>query len=377
LPFCTNCGSQVKETDLFCGECGARITKKLEREGPIRKEKYEFNLDILRGYSETLSWVLDQHINALTDITQELVPYFDSLIVFEGNNIVSVGNTWWVAESSPELLLYRMPLAVKTDNVYTLDELAKYTEKEISSETKKNLPEKFSSLVETYNLTLGAMEALFEAAKPIREYKGRVERLFKEEDFRNLDALSRFEACFDDFLDNVEKMDWRKYPSGGLDEWKGKAGTHGLNAGIFEDDISKMACPYCNDLGIDTDIERCMIAFYTGIEEIQGAYQECRDVFLECRNSKGLFGGIPGDLRTKAIEKLTYLDMYLNSLYYPLDYCNDKSAFYETSLKQFKKEGAKVAVSDEKSLKDVFNIVSILNGTYPVNLKWGPVVFSK
>lgn len=92
MPFCTNCGSPVKETDLFCGECGAKITKKEERVEPIKKAKYEINLDNvnLRGYYATLSWVLDQHINALTDITKELVPYFDSLIIFEENNIVDL-----------------------------------------------------------------------------------------------------------------------------------------------------------------------------------------------------------------------------------------------------------------------------------------------
>jgi hypothetical protein len=379
MPFCTNCGSPVKETDLFCGECGAKITKKEERVEPIKKAKYEINLDNvnLRGYYATLSWVLDQHINALIDITKELIPYFDSLIIFEENNIVSVGNSWWVADSSPELLLYRMPLAAKTDNIYTLNDLAKYTEREISQETKERLPEKFQSLIQAYESTLDPMEAIYEATRPIRACKEEVDRLFKQEDLKNVDGLMIFDKCINEFMELVKKTDWTRYPQGDLEGWRKRAADYGLNAGIFEDDISKMACPYCNDLGIDTDIERCIIAFYTGIQRIQDAYDECRDVFIECTNRKGIFGGIPGDLKTRAVEKLTYLNMYLNALYYPLDYCNDKSDFFENNLRQFKDKGAKISVSDEKSLRNIFNIISMLNGVYPVNMKWGPVVFSK
>jgi hypothetical protein len=368
----------VKETDLFCGECGAKLTKKEDKVEPINKAEYDLNLDDskLSGYSGALSWILDQHINVLKDITKELIPYFDSLIIFEENNIVSVGNNWWVAESSPELLLYRMPIAAKTDNIYTLDDLAKYTDLEISQETEERLPEKFQSLVKAYESTLGSMEAIYEATKPIRAYKEEVDRLFKQEDFKNVDGLKIFDRCIKEFIELVEKTDWTKYPQGDLEGWRKRAAEYGLNAGIFEDDVSKMACPYCNDLGIDTDIERCMIAFYTGIQSIQDGYDECREVFIECRDRKGIFGGIPADLRIKAVEKITYLNMYLNALYYPLDYCNDKTAFFEKNLRQFKDKG-KISVSDEKSLRNIFNIISMLNGVYPVNLKWGPVVFSK
>jgi hypothetical protein len=136
-----------------------------------------------------------------------------------------------------------------------------------------------------------------------------------------------------------------------------------------------MACPYSNDLGIDTDVERCMLSYFSAIHSIQRAYDECREAFLECTNRRGLFGGIPRDVKTKAIEKLTYLDMYINALFYPLDYCNDKSAFFESNLKQFLDQEASIMVSDEKSMKNIFNIVSMLNGMYPVNTKWGPVLF--
>ena len=37
--FCPNCGSEVKDDDLFCGECGAKIehTEVPESE-PVKKE---------------------------------------------------------------------------------------------------------------------------------------------------------------------------------------------------------------------------------------------------------------------------------------------------------------------------------------------------
>jgi hypothetical protein len=374
LPFCTNCGLQVKDTERFCRECGTTLTKKTETKSIT--PSLSLDNEKVRKYSDVLSYFLDKHIEAMTNITKELVPYFDSLIVFEENNIVSVGNTWWVAESSPELLLYRMPLASKTDNVYSLDNLAKYTDREIIDDTVINLPKKFHSLVETYRSTLDAMEAIHEATKPIRAFKEIVDRLFKKEDLKNINTLQKYNEYIKDFLDNLENINWGNYPSGGLDDWLKKADKYGLSAGIFEGDNSKMACPYSNDLGIETDVERCMISYFSGIQSIQTAYNECRAAFLECTNRRGLFGGISGDLKAKTIEKLTYLNMYVNSLFYAFDYCNDKSAFFESSLKQFLNEDdASIIISDEKSMKNIFNIISILNGMYPTNMKWGPVVF--
>jgi hypothetical protein len=378
MPFCTNCGAQVELTDLFCGECGTKVTKPSSATKPDSRTllKLSFENKSVREYSGVLSWVLDEHIRALTDITQELVPYFDSLIVFEENTIVSVGNSWWVAESSPELLLYRMPIVAKTDNVYTLDNLSKYRDLEISDDTKVNLRSKFRSLLETYYSTLGAMEAIFEVTKPIRAYKEQIDKILREEDLKNIDALQKYEIYISDFLGNLEKTDWSKYPSGGLDGWRKKADEYGLNAGIFEGEDSKVACPYSNDLGIDTDVERCMVSYFSSVQAIHGSYNECRDVFLESTRRKGLLGGIPGNLRTEGLEKLTFFNMYVNALYYPLDYCNDKSAFFESNLKQFLESKADIIVSDEKSMKNIFNIISMLNGMYPVNTKWGPVIFT-
>ena len=37
--FCPNCGSEVKDDDLFCGECGAKIERtEVPESEPVKKE---------------------------------------------------------------------------------------------------------------------------------------------------------------------------------------------------------------------------------------------------------------------------------------------------------------------------------------------------
>ena len=89
MPYCTECGSQVKESDKFCTNCGhlLKSIQSKQQTQTIGIETDFWGSQSFEEYKQVTAWIVDTNSKALLDLTTEILPYMKSHVIEQEDSV--------------------------------------------------------------------------------------------------------------------------------------------------------------------------------------------------------------------------------------------------------------------------------------------------
>jgi hypothetical protein len=186
----------------------------------------------------------------------------------------------------------------------------------------RKIKEKTVDLMKAYASTKDALESIKKVFNPIESAQFDFATLRMKEDVTNVKKLKKFEKVAKDYVEEIRKQDWTRFPRVDPSIWKDKAKDHTIDVGNREYGNSLCQYPILNwhPLNIHTDVERMIIPFFIVQERIEDSYLKCRTLFEKCKDSSGFLRGPPEDLKNEAVKALEEFNTYYGGLSYPALY---------------------------------------------------------
>lgn len=345
-PICSNCGAELDSENIFCGNCGTSIQPKEISESKIapppqppaekqneikeparslRGEEFISNAPEMEELSRVLSWVLKTHSEALISLTGEIAPFLETGFKLDEEKRTyyfptSMPPTEYVPATVDNLLLrtffLSFPKSIMYDYWMGLDRVKEGIK--VSVDEMRKIKEKTQDLFKAYASTRDALEAFVKASNPIAKGHFGFGVLQQKGQVTNVKKLRKFEKVVKDFLKEIRKQDWNRFPQVDPSIWKRKAEGHTtslltteLEYGLEQDPVLSW-----HPLNIHTDIERRLIPFFTAQERIDDSYLKCRTLLQKCKDSSGFLTGSPTELKNEAIEALKEFNVNYDGIYH-------------------------------------------------------------
>jgi hypothetical protein len=334
MPYCKECGSLNKETAKFCTNCGNPL-KQAEQPSPRETEKGSsfWNSNEMDAYSGVLSWVLKTHVEALTSLTSEIAPFMETAVRIDEEKEeyyfpTSTPNEYYPANVK-NLLFRSQFIGLPYEYLVTLDRVKKNIK--ISVDEMQTIKDKTIELMKANASTKEALEAIIQASKPIEKIKFEFAIVRKTENVTNLNRLTKYEKAIKDFMEEIRKQDWSRFPQVDPSIWKEKATGHAFNVLNQEFEMQLYQSPVLDlfPLNIHTDIERRFIPFFIVLERIDDSYYKCKSLFEKCKSSSGFLRGPPMELKEEAVKALQEFNINYGGLCYPAEYASGMLATIE------------------------------------------------
>ena len=310
------------------------------------------------SFSGVLSWVLETHVEALTSLASEIAPFLETSVGIDKQKgelyfPTSTPNEFYDADVD-NLLLRSMLIGFPYEYLIALDRVKKKLR--ISVEEMRKIKEKTIDLMKAYGSTKDALEAIEKASNPIYRAQLDFATLRKKEDVTNVKKLKKYEKVARDFVGEVRKQDWTRFPQVDPSIWKEKAKDHTIDVANreYDNSISQYPILSWNPLNIHTDVERMLIPFFIVQERMDDSYLKCRSLFEKCKDSSGFMRGPPAELKDEAIKTLEEFNTYYGGLSYP--------AFYAgriiKSIKDDEKYGIRRIRPHKISMNDIDKLIT-------------------
>jgi hypothetical protein len=359
MSYCTECGSQVKESDKFCGNCGNPIKKfaKPVQSVPVTGSSF-WNSSDMNSYSGVISWVLKTHVEALTSLTYEIVPFLETAVTIdeekeEYNYPTSIPTEYYAA--NVDNLLFRTEfIGFPYEYLMALDRVKKNIK--IPVEKMRKIKEKTIDHMKSYASMKEALEAIVEISKPVEKIKFDFAMIRKNENVTNLSRLMKYEKAVNDYEREIRKQDWSRFPQVDPSIWKEKAIDHATNVINQEFEMQLYQYPVLSlyPINIHTDIERRLIPFFVVLERIDDSYYKCKNLFEKCKSSSGFLKGPPAELKEEAVTALQEFNINFGGLCYPSEYASATLRI----INQDNQQGIRRIRSHKYSLKDVDKLIA-------------------
>lgn len=281
------------------------------------------NSSELDSFSGVLSWVLKTHAEALKSLTSEIAPFLETAVGFDEQKDLffptSTPNEYHAANVD-NLLLRSMFLGFSYEYIMALDKVKNNIK--VSADKMRKIKEKTVDLIKAYASTKDALEAIKKVSNPVSKAHFNFAMLRKKENITNVKKLTQFEKVAKDYMKEIRKQDWTRFPHVDPSIWKEKAKDHTINVGNREYETQLYQYPILNwhPLNIHTDIERMLIPFFIVQERIDESYIKCRSLFEKCKNSSGFLRGPPSELKDEAIKALEEFNINYGGITYPAFY---------------------------------------------------------
>jgi len=395
LPFCSNCGAPVAADAVFCGQCGEKLTRK--RTPPVATEAQAGGQTgaLLSGspeletFTRVFAWVLKTHVEALTNLTQAVAPFFNSFIVLHENQILSVASEDAMDEGTVENLLFRLPIA--DDGAYALEALVSVKEnRPVTPKAMKALRNTTSEAIAAYLSTKRAVEALKDASRPLYQARVRFTELRRREDLKDLETLRLYEDTVDRFKTTARAIDWTECPQEDPALWIKVADSRPIVAKSIVDDKEFLQWPWSQGRGIGTDVERNFAVYFTMSKETDKVYLRCQQLFEHVRDATGRLRKPAKSVTEDASQALSEFNIWFGALSAPYWYLDAKSTLMKeleggrgerilNAIDQsLTASASRVTIRDpQPALKDVFNLISAMNEVEPVHRLLGPLQFEE
>lgn len=378
--FCTECGYKLSPDAAFCGNCGKKITETLSKTvsmSPFLSESTEFN-----HFQKVFAWVLKTLVDTLVELTTLIAPYFNSYIVMRENVLQSVGSAHDKDDGTVENLLFRLPIVLGSQ--FNLDALVEVKEEAIlSNHDLVNLKNVTVSTFESYISTEKALSVIRESTVPINNGRIIFAQLRKREDITNFDALSKYEELATRFKEKINDAGFTDLMQEDTEYWINQREKRSYAFLSIQDELEFYSWPWMRGRNITTDLERAYVPYFTYTSSLDNSYLKCKQLFLQCQNETGFLRNPSNDLKKEAVDSLHEF----NASYMTLASTNWYS---DSKLKLIKKinDIRKTLIEEMNNfnegkrkqrtriiLKQLFNIISLMNEIEPVNNIWGPLTF--
>lgn len=279
----------------------------------------------MNSFSGVLGWVLKTHVEALTSLTSEIAPFLETCIrVDEQKGELSFptsAQTEFFTANVDNLLLRTMFFGFSYEYLMALDRVKKNIK--ISVDKMQKIKEGTVDLMKAYASTKDALEAIKKVSNPVEKAHFEFAMLRKNENVTNVKRLNKFDKVAKDYVGEIRKQDWTRFPQVDPSIWKEKATDHTINVGNIEIENNQLfQYPFLDwhPLNIHTDLERMLIPFFIVQERIDDSYLQCRSLFEKCKNSSGFLRGPPADLKSEAVKALEEFNINFGGLRYPALY---------------------------------------------------------
>jgi hypothetical protein len=327
MPYCTECGSQVKESDKFCGNCGNTLKQSVNSVPRIPVTDSSFrNSSDMNSYSGVLSWVLKTHVEAITSLTSEIAPFLETAVRIDEEKEeyyfpTSIPNEYYAA--NVDNLLFRTEfIGFPYEYLIALDRVKKNVK--ISVDKMRKIKEKTIDLMKEYASTKEALEAIVKISTPIEKIQFDFAMLRKNENVTNLNRLMKYEKGVTDYEEEIRKQDWSRFPQVDPSIWKEKVTDHAINTINMELEMQLFQYPVLSlfPLNIHTDVERRLIPFFVALDRIDDSYYKCKSLFEKCKSSSGFLKKPPPELKEEAVAALQEFNINYGGLCFPAEYAS-------------------------------------------------------
>ena len=359
MPYCTECGSQVKETDKFCTNCGNplnKIEKSLSREQGQKESPW--NNSEIAQVSSVLSWVLETHSTAMVSLTSEIAPFLETAVRINPDDeeyyYPTSVPTEFIDADVVNLLFRSEFVGLPYEYMKTLDRVKK--DIEVSVEEMRVIYGKTVELLKAYASTKEALESIVTVFRPIEKKQLDFAILRKTENVTNLDRLMKYESVLGEFMREIRKEDWSRFPQADPIGWKEKALSHRVN--FVNEEYEKQLYQYpvlgLFPINMKTDIERRLAPFFLVLDNVDDSYFQCKILFERCKNSSGFLKGPPVELKEETVSALQDFNINYGGLCYPGKYASGSIMRIEKN----NRDGIRRIRSHKYSLADVDRLLS-------------------
>jgi hypothetical protein len=421
MPFCSNCGSQLKDSDSFCGNCGKRVQKpssvqeednqplfsrlkKLSGEavdlssslGSSIKErvkefdgiptidqvservlgdrKDDFMPDSfwsstkLEEFKRVLAWIVNTNTSALVDLTNAILPYMHSHIIIDGDTI-RISEEGGLAVIDSLLFNLNYITIIGRDTITNFGIVPKSIN--IPEGNFDSLNEKFESFVTAFNNTKDAAKALQDASRPLLEYGSDLGRLCRKEDVTDVKKLGKYNRAKKKFQSNLEKIDFKQYNQMNyqkyLDAGNGKHIVSALDVDTSYGEFLFYYSFYIHE-GLKTDPERYIAPFFHSLESLDQLYIDTMKLFEECDSRSGILSRPPADLKEKALNSLN--DFSTSYLAINSSHHVSSSSFHRSNMVDNWKNSIRKQLQrrrdHRKLVEDIYELIYSANLVQPV-----------
>jgi hypothetical protein len=378
--FCTECGSALTPKAAFCGNCGKKVTSTLVTKSDqfaILSESPEFF-----QFQQVFAWVLKTHVDAIVDLTTQIAPYFNSYIVMRGNVLQSVGSENDKDDGTVENLLFRLPIV--TGSQFSLDALVEVKENAVLSiQDCENLKRITNATFDVYLSTEHVLNRIKESTCALFNGRRTFTQLRKQEDITNTDALRTYEELVARFKAHINKGEFTTLPQASMDYWRQQGETHPYALLSVQNDRECLTWPWMGGRNIQTDLERAYVPYFDYTASLDKAYVKCTQLFRQCQNTTGFLRSPSTDLKNDTVAALHEFNASFMAFSSTHWYSNAKLAVIQhiksirTSLidHMTNYDHNQGQQPTHRLLKQLFNIISLMNEVEPVNNFWGPLIF--
>jgi hypothetical protein len=275
----------------------------------------------MEKFSGVLSWIIETHVDALTSLTSEIAPYIETTIGIDEEKgelyFPTSTSTNYYEGNVDNLLLRSNFIGFPYEYLVELDRVKKNIK--IPAEKMRKIKEKTVDLMKAYASTKEALKAIEKASNPISNNQFDFAMLRKTENVTNVNKLKKYEKVARDYMNEIRKIDWNRFPQVDPSIWKDKSSNHVIDVAFREFEKQLFQYPFLNwfPLNIHTDVERMLIPFFIVQEKIDDSYEKCKNLFERCKKESGFLRGPPDDLKNEAVQALEELNVNIGGLSYP------------------------------------------------------------
>ncbi|MBD3207256.1 zinc-ribbon domain-containing protein [Candidatus Bathyarchaeota archaeon] len=312
MPYCTECGSPVKDTDKFCTNCGnqiKRIKKEASRPRNITLEGTDFwRSRNFKEFMQVTAWIVDTNSTALRDMATEIVPYMRSYIVKEQDSVQ-------ITEGGGPASLYGLLFYLNWLDFIGRGSINDFgivpDDIKISNEDLKRIENKFFRLTKAYDETLEASKSINTISSTFSDYASDLGQLLFKEDVSDIKKVRNYERSLKKFRENLEKNDLSQYPKADYRRYieANQTGKHVTTTISAETSYGEFQYPYSYVIHdeFETDPERYISPLFS-LEGIEEQYHETLRLVEECKEKSGFMKKPPEKLKLDALESLTAWD---------------------------------------------------------------------
>jgi hypothetical protein len=272
-------------------------------------------------FSGVLSGIIETHVDALTSLTSEIAPFLETTVRVDEEKgelyFPTSTITDYYEANVDNLLLRSIFIGFPYEYMVELDRVKKNIK--IPVEKMKKIKEKTVNLMEAYASTKEALKAIEKVSNPIEKTQFEFAMLRKNENVTNIKKLKKFENASRDYMNEIRKTNWSRFPQVDPSIWKEKASNHAINVAYREFDTQLYQYPVLDwsPLNIHTDIERMLIPFFIVQEKIDDSYNKCMNLFEKCKKSSGFLRKPSAELKNETVQALEEFNVNFGGLRYP------------------------------------------------------------
>jgi hypothetical protein len=372
MPYCTECGSPVKDTDKFCTNCGNQIKptkpKASQKSKEIKLEGADFwRSQSFEEYKQVTAWIVNTNSTALCDMTKEIVPYMSSYIVKEQDSVK-------LTDDGGPASLYGLLFYLNWLDFLGRDTINDFgiVPKDIGIPDSglERIEDKFIQLSKAYNETREASRSINTLSSVFSDYAGDLGQLLFKEDVSDIKKVRNYERSLRKFMENLEKnilgqfnkADYKRYL---MANQTGKKLTSTLSS---KTSYGNFLYPYSYVIHDDlkTDQERYISPLFS-LEGLEEQYRETLRLFEECKEKSGFMRKPSEELKQKTLTSLT--DLGTMVLKIAASYHVTQISFFASDKINRSKDDILGHIrnhSYQKAVKEIYDLVYYANLVQPV-----------